>query len=400
VSFSASTEEVEMGLSIADITITSELSVRKAHTPSIVAEVAAMRLLADTMATDPSKSFQVCVDLALELCHADSCGISLRERTEAGEDIFRWIALAGQLKQHLNGTTPRFFSPCGICIDANTPVLMRRPELVYKYLDVGPPFHDVLLIPLTENASQLEGTIWIVAHDSARKFDVEDARVMQRIAVFTATALHLANAAKDAKAVASEEILRFRELDHRVKNTLMMTASLLRHQLVGIVDPAARAAIEAASGRVLAMGRVHQIGSHAATGDLAEVIRSVCTDLVAPDPRFDLKVEAESVIVPAHKAAVVALIANELVTNATKHAFGDRSAGKIAISLHRAGGDSVALSVADDGVPLPANIQQRSGGIGLNLVARFADQLAGELRVVAEPKLFTVVFPVRHEQWA
>ena len=75
-----------MELSIADIPITSELSVRQAHTASIVAEVAAMRLLADTMATDPSKSFQVCVDLALELCHADTCGISLRERTEAGED--------------------------------------------------------------------------------------------------------------------------------------------------------------------------------------------------------------------------------------------------------------------------------------------------------------------------
>jgi two-component sensor histidine kinase len=382
-----------MDLSIANATITPELWVRKAHPADIVAETAAMRRIADTLATDPSKTFQVCVDLTLELCHADTCGISLRERTDAGEDVFRWIAMAGQLKQHLHGTTPRFFSPCGICVDTSTPLLMRRPELVYKYLDVGPPFHDVLLIPLTEKGSQIEGTIWIVAHNPKHKFDGEDARVMQRIAVFTASALRLANLAREAKAEASKQELLFRELDHRVKNTLMMTAGLLRHQLGGIVDPKARAAVESASARVAAMGRVHQIGSRAATGDVAEVVRSVCTDLVGPDPRFKLKVEADQVIATGHKAAVVALIVNELVTNAIKHAFRDREAGLIAVSLRRTDGDSIVLSVTDDGVPLAMNGQKSLDGIGLRLVARLADQLAGALTVDAEQKRFTVAFP-------
>ena len=238
-----------------------------------------MRRLADTMATDPSATFQACVELGLEFCDADTCGISLRERTAAGEDIFRWIALAGMLKEHLHGTTPRYFSPCGICVDSNAPLLMKRPELVYTYLDVGPPYHDVLLIPITEKGSRLEGTIWIVAHNPARKFDGEDARVMQRLAVFTATALQLANIAGEAKAEASRQGLLLRELDHRVKNTLAMTAGLLGHQLGRVVDPAARAAMESARGRVLAMGHVHQIGSHAAAGDLAEVVRTVCANL-------------------------------------------------------------------------------------------------------------------------
>ena len=170
-------------LSIADVTITSELWARPARADDLEAEAAAIRRLADTMAGDPSKIFQLCVDLAVELCGADTSGISLYEHTAAGEDIFRWIAMAGQLKQHLHGTTPRRFSPCGITVDSGLPLLMRRPELVYKYLDVGPPFHDVLLIPLGEKGSRLEGTIWIVAHDPMRKFDREDARVMQRIAI-------------------------------------------------------------------------------------------------------------------------------------------------------------------------------------------------------------------------
>ena len=386
--------EIGKTLSIADVTITSELWVREPHAPNIFAETAAMRRLADTMASDPSKTFHVCVDLGLELCQADSCGISLRERTDAGEDIFRWVAIAGRLKQHLHGTTPRYFSPCGICVDTSTPLLMRRPELLYKYLDIGPPLHDVLLIPLTEKGSELEGTIWIVAHNPNRKFDGEDARVMQRLAVFVATALHLANVAQEAKAEAAKQELLFRELDHRVKNTLAMTAGLLLHQLRNVLDPAARAAMESASGRVMTMGRVHQIGARAATGNLAEVIHSVCTDLVGPDPRFALKIAAEPIIAPAHKAAVVALIVNELVTNAVKHAFRGRVAGTVAVSLHRTDAESVTLSVTDDGEPLPGNGQNISSGIGLKLVARLADQLGGALTVDAEPKQFTVVFPL------
>ena len=379
--------------SIAEATITPRLWKRDAHPPNIAAEKAALIRLAHTMATNPENTFQDCVDLVLELCRADTCGISLRERTNDGKEIFRWIAMAGRLKEHLHGTTPRHFSPCGLCVDGNEPLLMRRPELVYKYLDVGPPFHDVLLIPLTEKGSQLEGTIWIVAHTPSRKFDGEDARVMQRLAVFTAAALHLANVAQEAKRKASEQDLLLRELDHRFKNALAMTAGLLRHQLGAIVDPVARTAMEAVTGRVHAMGMVHELCSNASTGNLAEIVEGVCTNLVGTDSRFALEVEAEPVSIPVHKAAVVALISNELVTNAMKHAWRDREVVKIAVSLRRMDGNSVALSVTDDGAPLAAPIPKNRLGIGLNLIARLADQLAGELRVDAEPKRFSVVFP-------
>ncbi|MDB5396623.1 MAG: Histidine kinase [Rhodospirillales bacterium] len=84
---------------------------------------------------------------------------------------------------------------------------------------------------LTERGSQREGTIWIVAHNPTRKFHAEDARVMQRIAVFTATALHLARMAEDAKADASEQKLLLHEFDHRVKNTLAMTVYAARRTM-------------------------------------------------------------------------------------------------------------------------------------------------------------------------
>jgi GAF domain-containing protein len=176
-------------IAAARVDITPLLWTRPIHSPDSAAEAAIMRRISDAAATDPSQLFQVCAEGALELCHADTCGISLGERTHTGDQIFRWIALAGVLKQHLYGTTPRYSSPCGVCVDNGMPMLMRQPELVYKYLDVGPPFYDVLLIPLIAKGSQLEATIWIVAHTRTRKFDGEDARVVQRIAGLIATAL-------------------------------------------------------------------------------------------------------------------------------------------------------------------------------------------------------------------
>ena len=174
---------------VAYVDITPQLWTRPTHTPNDAAEAAVMRRISFTAASDPSQLLQVCAEGALELCHADTSGISLGERTQADDEIFRWIALAGVLKQHLYGSTPRYFSPCGVCVDSGMPLLMRQPELVYKYLDVGPPFYDVLLIPLTERGSRLEATIWIVAHTQTRKFDGEDARVVQRMAGLVATAL-------------------------------------------------------------------------------------------------------------------------------------------------------------------------------------------------------------------
>src|SRR5579872_2407675 len=148
-----------MPVTVAEVTITAELWARPAHPATYAVEAEAMGRLAYAMAHSPSSLFQLSVELGLELCHADSCGISLRERTAAGDDVFRWIAIAGQLQQHVRGTMPRYDSPCGVCVDAGTPVLMRHPDRAYEHLDIGVPLFEVLLIPMGEPGSKLEATI-------------------------------------------------------------------------------------------------------------------------------------------------------------------------------------------------------------------------------------------------
>ena len=177
-----------MRLSVAEVTITPDLAKRPCHAPDVDGELDAMRRITKTMGAHPSVTFNACVNAALQLCRADTCGISIRQKNARGEDVFLWVAVAGRLKDYLHGTMPRFDSPCGVTVDSAAPVLMRRPDLAYPPLDVGVPFHDVLLIPLTSNETHLEGTIWIVSHNEERKFDAEDSRLMQRIGFFTSSA--------------------------------------------------------------------------------------------------------------------------------------------------------------------------------------------------------------------
>ena len=99
---------------------------------------------------------------------------------------------------------------------------------------------------------------------------------------------------------------------------------------------------------------------------------------------------------PAHKAAVLALIVNELVTNALKHGVRERASGSVAVALRRTGAGAAALSIGDDGEPLPADVDQLDG-IGLSLVRGLVDQIAGELRISAAPKCFTVMFPAAED---
>ena len=85
------------------------------------------------------------------------------------------------------------------------------------------------------------------------------------------------------------------------------------------------------------------------------------------------------------------LITTELVINAVKHAFPDRStAGRILVNYVAVDGNW-GLSVADDGVGLPAQRDEHpSGGLGTGIIEVLARQLGGWIEVTAGAQGTTV----------
>ncbi len=176
------------GGKLADVVITTELSSRPQRQPRYESESKALRTLAHVAANNPEKLPDTLLQLALELCRADTAGLSLLETTTAGDRIFRWTNLAGVLRDHIGEVTPREFSPCGTCLDRTSPQLFAYPERYFYYLSsANVPFVEALIVPLVEKEPL--GTIWIVSHNPAIKFDAEDVRIMTSLAEFTSSAL-------------------------------------------------------------------------------------------------------------------------------------------------------------------------------------------------------------------
>jgi two-component sensor histidine kinase/PAS domain-containing protein len=188
----------------ADILMTSELATRPRKPANLAAEVAAFCELSALLAIDAQRTLKRFLELAIILCDAGSAGISLLDTDAAGKSVFRWDTLAGPLAVHLNDTTPRYFSPCGLCLDAGRTILVDRPTRAFDYFSSAvKPLMEALIVPLYDTGGLALGTIWIVCHD-ANRFDAEDARVMEQLAIQMVLALKVRQAQSDAARTLAE----------------------------------------------------------------------------------------------------------------------------------------------------------------------------------------------------
>jgi len=193
------------------VIITDELSKRAARPANLAALNNALVTLAQTMANSPERILQHLVDAALDLCQAQSAGISLLEE-EDGRPIFRWHGVAGQYAPHLWGTTPRDFSPCGTVLDTDSVQLMSRLDRHFSYFaEVTPRIEEALLIPFHVGGKAV-GTIWVIAHDQSRGFDNEDVRVMDALGEFAAAAYQVVRSLAALKAAATQAEQQNRDL--------------------------------------------------------------------------------------------------------------------------------------------------------------------------------------------
>ena len=166
----------------------NELALRPRRTPGEAKERRAYASLSNTLARSPRAMLQDLTDAAMELCDAHSAGVSLLEEDQDGAPIFRWHALSGRFAQNFWGTMPRTASPCGTVLDRRSWQLMIDPERHYTALRaVRPHISEALLEPFWVGGEAC-GTIWVLSHDPARRFDDEDRRVLWRLAKFAAVA--------------------------------------------------------------------------------------------------------------------------------------------------------------------------------------------------------------------
>lgn len=171
--------------------------------------------------------------------------------------------------------------------------------------------------------------------------------------------------------------LLLRETNHRCSNDLQLVVSLLALQSRRAANPEVREALTDAMERVsiLAHARraLHQDGS--ATLELA--LRQVCDALRAQSEPRSITVSLKGADVPElpdGHITTIALVVNELATNAIKHAFEEGKSGHIQVTIVEAQGSEIIVLVDDDGLPFP---EPGGSGLGMGLVERLMASIGG-----------------------
>ncbi|MET0277604.1 MAG: histidine kinase dimerization/phosphoacceptor domain -containing protein [Pseudorhodoplanes sp.] len=173
-----------------------------------------------------------------------------------------------------------------------------------------------------------------------------------------------------------------KEINHRVKNSLQVVVAMLRLQGSASGDQQLRESLAQASARVSTVGRAYERLAYNAdleTIELAAYIGEVCVDLEKEVLPCRLHLDApEKIEFETDRAILVALIINELVLNAARHAYPDRPEEMIRVSIVREE-SYLLVSVRDDGVGLPADFDPaKSKRLGTLLVGALAKQLNAE----------------------
>ncbi|HEX2615890.1 MAG TPA: GAF domain-containing sensor histidine kinase [Flavobacteriales bacterium] len=235
---------------VADILITNELGQRHQRHADPGAENRALHAIADRLADGtPTEALQELMDQALLLCRLTdgrgTAGVSLLENdVMKGEHLFRWTALSGKLGQFVGNTTPRTFSPCGLCLDADAAILVRHPEYRFHYfLEVGLPIVEGLIVPFRVKGRPV-GTIWIAAHETGHQFDQEDVRCMTSLANFTGSVYALLENQQDAVQADREKADLMAMISHDMRNPLQALIGWTHLLGESELDADARLAVE------------------------------------------------------------------------------------------------------------------------------------------------------------
>lgn len=178
------------------------------------------------------------------------------------------------------------------------------------------------------------------------------------------------------------------EVHHRVKNNLAIISSLLHMQVdldeTGVVNQPLLDSIS----RVRSMALIHELVyrqeafSELRFDEFLYQFTAIVNDSFSGAvSSVQTRLNTEEIQLHIDKAIPLSLIANELLTNAYKHAFVGRPEGIVSVELYR--DDGIHLVIEDNGVGFSQDDSRGEQTLGTSLIYGLVDQLDGN--VVFEP---------------
>ncbi len=264
----------------------------------------------------------------------------------------------------------------------------RADERYYKDIDqqAGVELRSILSVPLRVKG-YVSGVLEVLDIEADR-FDAADLRLVESLAATAAIAIENAQWYERARQDAETKATLLREVNHRVKNNLSAIIGLLyteqRHARKGGPHDC-QTILKNLANRIRGLATVHNMLSDAEWKPLplSKLVRRIihsALQTLPHDERLSVNVSPSSVQVTPKQANSLALVINELVTNAAKHALPERHTTYISVRIVPEG-DTVLFEFRDDGPGYPEEVLQlETRNVGLYLMQTLVHHdLDGEL---------------------
>ena len=240
-----------------------------------------------------------------------------------------------------------------------------------------------------------------VDSQSDEDFVEHDLAFLQGAANVLGMAIERERIERHLRAALERQQFLVKEMNHRVKNSLTIVASLLQMQSRDGGNQETSDKFEEAFRRVTAIARAHERlyrNNYIESMDLGIYVEEVCQDMETSVAPCTILVETQRAInVKVDNAISVALIVVELITNCAKYGYPNGTSGKIRVGIERKGESEILISVRDEGGGLPEDFDpNKSRGLGMRIVKAFADQLSTKLNFsrLSPGSEFTLLFPI------
>lgn len=208
-------------------------------------------------------------------------------------------------------------------------------------------------------------------------------------------------AQKKAEEIRDQEVL-LKEIHHRVKNNLQVISSLLALQAGSTGDEKTRALLSESRDRVRSMALIHEklypSGDERGisfAGYVRDLVAHLRHSYAGNSESVELAIDVEEMSLSMDVSVPCGLIINELLSNSLKYAFPHGRRGTISVSLRGGEGGKLILTISDDGIGFPREIDFRNPAtLGLRIVNILVEQLRGVLGMnQSSGTSFTISFP-------
>lgn len=263
----------------------------------------------------------------------------------------------------------------------------RFPDLAH--VAAQEDFYSLFCMPLHARERTI-GAICLFARE-VRYFDYEQVRLLSTFADEAAIAIENARLYDESQRALAVKSAMLQEMHHRVRNNLQTITALLNLQLRRLPpDAPGASALRDSSARIQAIAAVHNllcredVGVTTVDAVARQIVESAQVTLVDPEHPIAFHVCGEPVSVGSRDATVLAIVLNELISNAISH--GLRRAGGTIVVEALQDDQTVTVEVRDDGPSRAAGTPESGGsgsGLGLQIIRTLVtEDLEGSFELI------------------